>query len=511
MKGNLDTSGDMHQVNEQKVVPVKNVVKKWQIIPQPVPAWTAILGLISIILLCLTLGLPRLLIPIFPLGSLAIGYYLYRRYPILYVGFTWWMWFLGPFVRRLIDYRCNTITPWPYNLAPVLVTSVSIITVIRYLPQNYKKDGFPFLLCFISIMYAFVVGLVRQPTSDYAKEIMILLNWLSPIAFGFHLLINWRNYPNYRQNIEKVFLWGVLIMGIYGVVQFLVAPAWDVFFMVVGEADAVGTPEPLGIRVWSTMRTARPFAMNYMPGLILLLISKSKLRFAAAGFGYLTFLLTKARTGWYAWFISLILFVASLKERQQIKIIVTISLLVIIIIPLATLDPFANVISSRLETFSDLENDTSFNNRLEHFDSTIDYALSEFTGWGLIGSEGIFTGDELGASSDSTSDNASSNDNGYLVLLVSLGVVAIIPYVSGLLLILLNLFSISAVPLDPFAIVARSVAFASVVRVVTSNISIGEFAMPIWGFFGIAIAARKYYLCQERSPKTTVELTVSPP
>ncbi|NJR45504.1 MAG: hypothetical protein HC775_06725 [Hyellaceae cyanobacterium CSU_1_1] len=109
----------------------------------PVPAWRAIIGLFLIIILCLLIGAAPILIFLFPLGSLAIGLFLYQRYPILYVGFTWWMWFLTPLIRRLIDYKCGYTTPFPQELAVLLVTSISLVTLVLHFPKIYNRDGLP--------------------------------------------------------------------------------------------------------------------------------------------------------------------------------------------------------------------------------------------------------------------------------------------------------------------------------------------------------------------------------
>ncbi|WP_019506522.1 O-antigen ligase [Pleurocapsa sp. PCC 7319] len=466
----------------------------WQINLEPKPAWMAILGLVFVISVFLLVA-PRLAIPIFPLGSFAVGVFFYRRYPILYVGFTWWMWFLGTFMRRLIDYRCGYITPWPYHLTPLLVTSISLATLVRYLPRTYKRDGLPFMLCFASVFYAFFIGLIRQPITDYEREILILFDWLSPILFGFHLFVNWRDYPKYRQNFQRVFLWGVLVMGIYGVFQFLVAPEWDKFFLYSPGDDTyasyMGVPEPLGIRVWSTMGNSMTFAFNLMPGLLLLLISKEKLRFPAAGFGYLAFLLSKVRTAWYSWLITLLLFVISLKDRHQLRIILAITTIVVVTIPLATMEPFSEVISSRLETFSELGKDGSLNSRLITFDRGINYALSEFIGWGLLAPGQAPTGGNYNQALFST------NDNGYLVILVSFGWFALIAYIGGIALLLFKLFQRRQ--LDLFTIASRTIVLGSLARMTTSNVTTEQYAMPIWGFLGIAMAAYKYYQYQDNT------------
>lgn len=437
-------------VNQATISNNKPLRKNWQSFFEPKPAWQAILGLIfTIVVLLFTV--PRLLIPIFPFGSLAVGIFLYRRYPVLYVGFTWWMWFVGIFVRRLIDFRCNTITPWPYHFTPIIVTSISIATLFRYLPRVYKKQALPFTLCCLAIFYGFFIGLIRQPTADYDREIIVLFNWLSPMCFGFHLFINWRDYPRYRQLLQKVFLWGVVVMGTYGLFQFLVAPGWDRFFLVNSSkfnsamnSSYMGSPVPLGIRVWSTMGNPMTFSFNLMPGLVLLFLSKDKLRYPAGVVGFLALLISKVRTAWYSALLSIIIFIFSLKERHQIRALIVICLLLLLVIPLTTIEPFSSVIGSRLETFSDLGNDGSLQSRLGALERGASIAFSELLGYGLL------------APGQSPNGAFSTNDNGYLVILVTFGWFATLVYMSGILLIIAKLFQ--SKNLDLFAVAARAIA-----------------------------------------------------
>jgi len=53
--------------------------------------------------LCVLVGAGGILRLAFPIGSFGVGTFLYLRYPVLYIGFTWWR-FLTP-CRRLIDYQ----------------------------------------------------------------------------------------------------------------------------------------------------------------------------------------------------------------------------------------------------------------------------------------------------------------------------------------------------------------------------------------------------------------------
>ena len=198
---------------------------------QPLEAWTAILGLIFTIILFL-IAAPQLLVPIFPLASLLVAIFLYSRYPILYVGFAWWMWFLAPLVRRLIDYRCYAVTFSSYHLSSMLVASVCGVTVYKKLLNSHRTGGIPYILCFGSVFYAFVVALVRQTNLDLGQIITNAMGWFAPMMLSFYVYTQWREYPAFRDNFQKVFLWFVIVTGSYGVFQFVVAPEWDRFALI---------------------------------------------------------------------------------------------------------------------------------------------------------------------------------------------------------------------------------------------------------------------------------------
>lgn len=454
--------------------------------PTTAPVWTLV-GLFATTMAIFLVVAAKLLVILFPLGAFSLGVFLYRRYPAHYVGFTWWMWFLAPFVRRLIDYRCGYFTPGTYTVTALLVTAISLETLIRYLPRVWNQAGLPFILCIGSVLYAFAVRIVRQPILGPHSEFIILLQWLTPLAFAFYLFIHWPRYPAYRDAVQRTFLWAVIVMGLYGVLQFLLVPPWDrqSMFWTLGAYEGwMGKAEPLEIRVWSTMDTPFTFAVNMLPGLILLLLSRSPWRFVAAGVGYLSFLLTQHRTAWYSWAIALVLLIPSLKGRHQFRMLLSGLVLLGVVAALATQEPFSTVIHERLETFANLAEDGSGQSRLAQFQAVQNLAMTEVVGFGFL-SRNADGGSYLGFS---------GTDMGGLQLLISLGWLGTIPYILGLLLLFLRSFQIRAFPTDTFAIACRVIAVASFLRIATTAVTYGDYAMPVWGFLGMAIAAYYYHL-----------------
>ena len=61
-----------------------------------------------------------------------------------------------------------------------------------------------------------------------------------------------------------------MVMGAYGVWQYMVAPAWDGFWIESTGLLTFGKPEPRQIRVFSTMHSNGPFAVTMMAALLLL-------------------------------------------------------------------------------------------------------------------------------------------------------------------------------------------------------------------------------------------------
>jgi len=454
---------------------------------QPTSAWAIIIGFFLFLTLCFLVGAGRLLVPIFPLGSVAIALFLYFRHPLLYTGFTWWMWFIGPFIRRLIDYQSGHITPGPWALTQMLVTAVSFITVFKYLPKLlYRQDSLPFIICLGSVFYAFLVAIVKG-TSPTAI-VLNFLAWGTPIAFAIHIFVNWRDYPKYAQNLQRVFIWGVTVMGLYGIWQYLVAPQWDRFWLASSGNVTYGHPVPLGIRVWSTMMIPQKFAVVMTVGLLLLFIMKGKLRYIAAGAGYLAFLLTRVRTAWLCWAIGLLVLLPSLKAKFQVRVVASILALCLIVLPLTAIEPFSSVIGSRFESFSDISENTSYQQRLKGYNELIDAAASEVIGKGL------------GARLQSKTSKLAAFDNGFLVMIFTLGWLGTIPYLIGVLLSILRLLQSSIASFDPFVSACRSIAIATFVGQIGFNpVTMGEFAMSFWVFIGFGLAAQRYYRHQKRA------------
>lgn len=446
-------------------------------------AWFAISGLVVVSTVCLIANAGRILNLVFPAGTFLVGLFLYRKYPVMYISYVWWIYFLTPCVRRLADWRGTWTDPSPILLAPIFVSLVAVETLVKYFPKVYDRKGLPFTLCFISIIYSFLIGLSNQ--NPLTGTILGFLGWFNPILLGFYFFIHWRSYPRYRQMMQRTFFWAVLIIGLYGIFQYFSPSEWDKTWLnnAINEKGIVsfGKPEPQEIRVFSTMNAPQVLAGSLMPGLILLFsVQNNPLRFPALGIGSLCFLLSSARAAWLSWLVGLISYIPLMKSRLQIRLIISLMIASIFVIPLVTMDPFSTMISARLGTFSDVSNDTSYNDRLSAYTSLFDQALFELLGKGM-GLDESFGG----------------ADNGLLTMMFSLGWLGVIPYVTGLVLLFWKLFNSPYIRQDAFASASLAIAVGTFEQIISNVATTGVLGTVLWSFIGMAMAAIQYYKAQD--------------
>lgn len=449
-------------------------------------AWFAIWCFILLISLPLAVGIGTPLILVFPGSALALGLFLYFRTPHLYISFVWWMFFVTSLVRRLIDHRSGYVTPGPWGFAADLVAGISLITVFRCLPTAHRKGGLPYIFAFSAIGYAFCIGFYQNPLNALVNG---TLSWLCPIAFSFYIFQQWRDYPRIKNIILKTFLWGVLLMGIYGVIQYVFAPPWEQFYLNNGGGSSFGKPEPFGIRVFSSVGSPQEFASIMLTGLIFIFCETTNpVSYVASGFGYISFILTMARAVWLSAAISIPLFLLSLKPRYQIRmIIVAVIIFAIVATALLSWEPVYEKFYERFESFLDVESDISLNARREGYQQIWRAAIQQFLGQGIGSSISKF-GVALGA-----------NDGSLFPLIFTFGWLGLIFYSGGFLMLLQKLFQIPDARSDIFIGACRMAVLCVLVQAGFNSVFGGGSGTILWSGLALGLAGHKYYRHQRET------------
>jgi hypothetical protein len=430
-------------------------------------AWVAIGAFI-----CMTIvgmfGAAKVMNYLYPASAFALMIFLYHRYPLLFHGFGWWLYFLTPLVRRIVDYKSSFTDPSPILLAPVLIGVVILPGFLKNFPNVILKDAFPFGISAIAVIYAVFVGYMNHVASN--KLILAALGWLSPILYGFYIYVNWRRYPEYQKNLETNMLWGVLVMGVYGVWQYFTLPEWDRLWLVNTEMTTTGNPFPQEFRVWSTMNSGEPFSAVMAAGLILNLNAKGSLSATSSIFGYISFLLTLIRSAWLGWIGGIaFLFIVS-KPKFQKKILAMMTAIIIVVVPLIMFNSFSESIGGRFSSLGNLEEDDSATVRVSSYAGLND-ALNNWIGQGTHGV---------------------SVDSSLLSMLGELGIIGTVPYAFGLLSLMVVALRSAKYASDNSSKIMLAATFTCIVRLPVNNALIGVSGSLLWGCLAFSLAGAKY-------------------
>ena len=441
----------------------------------PSQAWLAILAFIAVTAIALLARAGGILNLAFPIGALAVGLFLFFRAPILYLGFNWWIWFLSPLVARFVEYQTGALSSGLriIIIAPYLVTLIAAITFFRHLPRLSPKEGLPFFLAFAAMLYSFGVGLARG--FPIVEVVQTLLTWIPGVFLGFHLLVNWKDYPAFQQNTVKVFFWAVLVMGVYGVYQYVVAPDWDRFWLTnaTNLQLCCGWPEPYMMRVWSTLNFPFTFAYVMNACLLILLSSQKSSNVIAIVAGLASFLLSQVRGAWIGCLIGLTLLFISLKSPGQIRLMAMVVSIGAVLIPIVTMTPLSEAITGRLQTLSSVQEDGSAIERQSIYAQNFDRVIFDPIGQGMGGLKLI--------------------DAGLLDVFSVFGWIGLIAFAPSIFLLLLSLFQYPDSQIDPFIKASRAILVSVLIISSNNNALVLMPGVLFWGFAGMAIAGHKYY------------------
>lgn len=420
-------------------------------------------------LFLLSIGLGQALRAGFPFAALAAGAYLFFRHPVVYIEFAWWLWYVTPLLARLVDLQEGWDPARWMISAPFLVTGVSAVTLIRRARLLRLPFFLPFLLTGAALFYGIGIGLIKNPMPQVLPA---LLEWAVPVLFGFHLAASGERYDDLSRATQRAFFAGILLMGGYGIFQYLEAPSWDRHWLIEAGVKSFGSPEPLGIRVWSTMNSPGTLSMYLMAGLILLLNARGFLRVAAMGLGSMALLLTLARSAWGALLIGATFLLLRSEGSRKSRSIAVLAALAAALFSLSLSEPFAGILSARFETFANLKEDGSLLERLDIYERGLEAVLAEPIGQGL----GRIVSEEL-------------IDSAFLDMFLTLGWPGALLYLAGLFLFIIQIVVQGRRQSDPFVAAATAIVLAVTPLLLIASHMIEAAGVLFWAMMSFPLAA----------------------
>lgn len=318
------------------------------------------------------------------------AYYLYRKSSVAYVGWVWWLFFLTPFLRRIVDFRSGYSDQNVILAAPYLAALACAPTLLSRADVWRSRSSLPFGFAFVCTLYGFAIGALSVPKKTLLEA---ALTWFCPLVFGFFMLceVTSSRRDALIEGLKETFCWGTLLMGCYGIYQFIVAPRWDAMWIAESEMGSIGTPEPFGLRVFSTMNGPGAFAYCLLAGLMLLLCRGGILSAIAGGAGFIALLLSSVRSAWAALAVMLLLLAA--REKQWIgKLVIAGAIVAGCVGAAMAIEPVRATVQDRFLSFKDVQGDSSYQERSGGYREMVSYAAEAPMGYGLGAMDSLFNG-----------------------------------------------------------------------------------------------------------------------
>jgi hypothetical protein len=247
------------------------------------------------------------------------------------------------------------------------------------------------------------------------------------------------------------------------------------------------------VRVWSTMNSPQPFALAMMAGLLFAFAAKGPFRFIAGAPGYVSLLLSLARTAWLGWVIGVIVLMVRARGVQRMRLLAVGMLVCLLSLPLLLLEPVADRVAGRFATMQQIEEDNSLHARLAIYSNFFLTAANNVVGEG-IGS----TSKATKLTNDEREITSPIADSGVLELPFTLGWPGSMLYLGGLTWLVAGALSGRAQRMDFAAQAAAAVVCATLAAMLSYNTLIGAPGMVFWSFLGLALSARAF---QGEQPK----------
>lgn len=336
--------------------------------------------LLTLVVLAFAPGLLRLL---FPAEAVFFGYRLYKRNESHYLSFALWICMLCPLLRRVVDWRTSYQQQSLILLAPLLLMLLPAMHLQRRLARVAPFVRVTLMLALGGITFGAGVGMIRHPGQEVVAATLM---WLGPLMLCI-FVASMDDKQALGRVLGTTFVWAVIVMSLYGIYQFVVAPPWDTYWLnevnVNSISPSFGHPERYGIRVWSTMNAPGALALFMSAALIWLATLDGLLPMVASTLGYITLGLTLVRTAWMMTIVGLLIYILGIRKkisaRSMISGVFTVALVGGALIYVSQYPS----VSDRLKSFTSLKSDESFGARTQMYNYMKGYILANPLGDGL--------------------------------------------------------------------------------------------------------------------------------
>lgn len=442
----------------------------------------AIFALCLITIACSFTPAARVLVVIVPAYAFFLGLYLQRRVPRYFVAFVFWLSFLVPCVRRLIEYHAGAETGTPILISPFFALLAGMSTFRNRWSLIVDSRLRRWVYIFMAFLYAMFVGFELNSRFGMLQD---ATGWLGPMFFALYLFANREDIGELVKALQSAFVYGTALMSVYGLYQYFVLAPWDATWMVnTPSLTSIGSPAPMEVRVFSTMNTPQPLSACLVVGILMCVSSKSRIRYFVVPLAILVLGLTESRSGYLGAAVGLLYLAYTFNTRQRVQLgFVTLG--VVAAIGLATQIPeIDSLLTQRVQSFTQISDDGSYNDRVASQERAVD--LFETSPFGLgMGASGPSSGGEGPSWGIAQPEAPVLVDNGLEMISLTFGWFGALVYIAGFAGAVLFCFRNTSDPaLFPFKATLVALLFESPIMGVFGGID----GILIWMSVGVCTA-----------------------
>jgi hypothetical protein len=400
----------------------------------------------------------------------------YVRSRTTYLGFLCWLWFLTPLLRRLVDYRASGAPTKAMLLAPFLAALIPLFSIVAHWSTAVTRKTAPLLYVAGAVVYGIMVGLSGFKFGAVAQSVVA---WAIPLLVAFFLFQERDRFQSLYWAFESAFLGGVFVIGLYGIYQFVFMPAWDALWIQSSDLVSIGLAEPYQVRVFSTMNAPQVFSAFMMAGVLIVLRSRSKFRFAAAPIGVLALILTMSRAAWLGLAVGACYLLFTFTRRQRVQLAIAGGLSLLLCVAAVQIPDVNSMVQERIASLAHPEQDSSYEARTQSFNEIVQSIEDTPYGFG-------FSPDQA-SGSNSGSFGSEERDSSIIAVLLSMGWLGALAFGMAVLLLAPSIFLSGGSEVEAVA-ACRAVLLGLGAEALLNNIFSGPIAFLTWSSVGFCLA-----------------------
>ena len=317
----------------------------------------------------------------FALSILAPAVMLAKKRLPDYIIFCVVLFFIAPFVRRLVDFQLGFSSISLIMLTPYMASLLSIPALIQAVSRSRSSFPLPFILVLASALYGYLLALIE---GRFVASTFDFLRWTLPPCVALLIAFSPDHKPEILSKLTNVFLIFIPIISLYGCYQFLSVPLWDALWMINSQITSIGLPVPYQIRVFSILNSPGSCGVILMFGILLCYSAKGILaRFVVPALGTVGLGLTLFRSAWISLAFGLAYIAWLGPMRTRITLLVSLLLVIFAAPTILVITGSEAVIAQRLDTLFNLNNDASTIARSAQYDQFLEQITDNPLGVGF--------------------------------------------------------------------------------------------------------------------------------